>query len=109
MPLDRLGSPNVHFRTDPRQEIRYGCGLSPRPPVPSDAERCRAQAAKRRRRAKAADDVSMKNELLEIASYWDDLRSHYEAFERFSTRTSHSRTGDICHGLFSLRQDSHFA
>jgi hypothetical protein len=51
--------------------------------VPSDAERCRAQAAKCRRRAKAANDVSMKNELQEMASYWDDLRSHYEAFERF--------------------------
>jgi hypothetical protein len=25
----------------------------------------------------------MKNELQEMASYWDDLRSHYEAFERF--------------------------
>jgi hypothetical protein len=25
----------------------------------------------------------MKNELLEMASYWDELRWHYEAFERF--------------------------
>jgi hypothetical protein len=24
----------------------------------------------------------MKNEWLEMANYWDDLRSHYEAFER---------------------------
>ena len=51
--------------------------------MPSDAERCRAQAAECRRKAKAARDLTRKNELREMASYWDDLRSHYEAFERF--------------------------
>jgi hypothetical protein len=50
--------------------------------VPSDAERCRAQAAELRRRAEAASDLTTKNDLLEMACYWDDLRLHYEAFER---------------------------
>jgi pyruvate carboxylase len=50
--------------------------------VPSEAEHCRAQAAEFRRRAEQANDVSTKNELLEIANYWDELRSAYEAFER---------------------------
>ena len=46
--------------------------------MPSDVEYCRAQAAEFRRRAEKASDVSLKNELLEIANYWDELRSAYE-------------------------------
>ena len=49
--------------------------------MPSDAEHCRAQAAELRRRAEQATDASTKNELLEIANYWDELRSAYEDFE----------------------------
>jgi hypothetical protein len=40
------------------------------------------QAAECRRKAEKASDVSIKRELLEIADYWDELRSHYEPFER---------------------------
>jgi hypothetical protein len=46
------------------------------------AEHCRVQAAEFRRRAEQASDISIKNELLEIANYWNELRSAYEAFER---------------------------
>jgi hypothetical protein len=49
-----IGPPNVHFRTDRRQEIRYGCGLSPRsrrcPQTPNAAERKRLSAAEELRR-----------------------------------------------------------
>jgi hypothetical protein len=50
--------------------------------VASEAEYCRAQVAEFGRRAEQATDASMRKELLEIASYWDELRSAYEAFER---------------------------
>ena len=50
--------------------------------VPSDAEHCRAQAAECRRKAEKASDPAANNELLEIANYWDELRSAYEAIER---------------------------
>ena len=55
----------------------------PEPPVPSDAEYCRAQAAEFRRKAEETSDFWKKNELLEIANYWDELRLEYEALERF--------------------------
>ena len=50
--------------------------------MPSDAECCRAQAAEFRRKAEETSDFWKKNELLEIASYWDELRLEYEALER---------------------------
>jgi hypothetical protein len=50
--------------------------------VPSDAEHCRAQVAECRRKAEETSDPSAKNELREIANYWDELRSAYEAIER---------------------------
>jgi hypothetical protein len=57
--------------------------------VPSDdVEHCRDQAAKARLRAERASDPSVKKELLEIASYWDEIGSHYEAFERSQGSTS---------------------
>jgi hypothetical protein len=58
--------------------------------VPSQSEFCRSQAAECRRRAEQATDASMRNELLEIAKYWDKLRSAYEAFAR-SRRLTHHR------------------
>jgi hypothetical protein len=51
--------------------------------MPLDGECCRVRAAECRRKAEAASNLTRKNELLEMANYWDYLRSHYEAFERF--------------------------
>jgi hypothetical protein len=50
--------------------------------VSPDVEYCRAQAAEFHRRAEATNDVLMKAALLEIANYWDELRSEYEVLDR---------------------------